>query len=142
DYFQPGGPVASGQPNAFDDTALPISDVKKLLYRGTSGSDAMNSQVAKLCPQNFIASDPTAPDYAANLKRRQMVTTLSMDLNRLGLAPWLFDRNGSGYDVSRAPNLDGPPSGPATAFPDPLTVRPTTAIPANSDFRTPGQPAT
>ncbi|MBI1913629.1 MAG: hypothetical protein HYS12_02570 [Planctomycetes bacterium] len=131
DYFQP---VA-------DDTRLPVADMKKLLYSGASGSDAMSAVVATLCPQNFT-TDPALPaaDQLANLRRRQMVTTLSMDVNRLGLAPWLYRDQPSQY-LSPGANLDGVPYGPATAFPSLATRLDTTrTVPAISDFRTPGQP--
>jgi len=41
-----------------------------------------------------------------------------MDVNRLGLAPWLFDRQNSGYAGPATPTDPEPaPYGPATAFP-------------------------
>jgi len=128
DYFQPGGPVPPNTPPLYDDTFFPATDMRKLMYSRGGGSEAMSSVVATLCPQNFTTADPTAPDYSANLRRRQMVTTLSMDVNRLGLAPWLFDRQNSGYAATQ----DNVPAGPATAFP-PLTAR-SGQVPSNSDF--------
>src|SRR5262249_45939899 len=69
-----------------------------------------------------------------------MVTTLSMDLARMGLTPWLLDRNTSGYAVP-ATYPDQPPSGPAAAFPA-LAARAAGVPSGNSDFAIPGQPAT
>ena len=45
---------------------------------------------------------------AANKRRRLLLTTLSMDLARLGVGPWLYGRKPADYS-SADPNL--PPSG-------------------------------
>ena len=128
DYFRPAGSALLPS----DDTVLPASDIKNLLYSGAAGSDVMNAIVAQLCPQNF----------QNNPRLQGLITTLSMDLDRMGLSPWVYSRGGLppipppsipyGYAAPGANPLFQAPSTAAVAFP-PLTAR-NAATPSNSDF--------
>jgi hypothetical protein len=144
DYFQPAGqPFAAGQPAPWDDRVLPVADMRKFLFQGATGSSPMNSDLGRLCPDNFRDTDTAGqplkePERSQNIRRRRLITTLSMDLGRMGLAPWLYDRQTSGYAPNADPTL--PPSGPATASAS-LAQR-QNPVPDNSDFRIPGQPST
>jgi hypothetical protein len=116
--FQPAG----------DDRRFAPADLEALLRYGDTGSQALTSELSRLCPANF--DDPRA---------RRLVTTLSFDLDRPGVAPWLFDRDDSAYRSPLA-SPDRPPTGPAVPFPA-LTLRGSARVPVDGEFRTPGEPA-
>lgn len=108
-----------------DDRCFAVCNMEGLLRPFDSGSSALISEPAILCPQNF-----------ADARIRRLVTTHSFDLDVPGIGPWLFDRDSSGYQMPLGA-ADQPPIGPAIPFPD-LSLRTTTPIPANSDFQLPG----
>ena len=126
DYFRSPVPPPL-PPNATypysDDVSLPISDVKYLLYNGATGSDVMNATVAQLCPQNF----------QKNNRLQGLLTTLSMDFDRMGLSPWLYTRKTSSYGYPTGTNpLNQAPNTTAVQFPS-VTAR-NAATPPDSDF--------
>src|SRR5262249_54443133 len=92
--FRPGG----------DDRCFAPSELEALLRPGDTGSQALVSELLRLCPANF--RDP---------RIRRLVTTHSYDVDRPGVSPWLFDRDTSAY---RPPlgHPDRPPTGPAIPF--------------------------
>lgn len=57
-------------------------------------SDASYSDIRKLCPQTFGLSTPTAA-VPTPRKYRKLATTISMDLDRPGLTPYIWDPAGS-----------------------------------------------
>jgi hypothetical protein len=157
-------PIAPDNRPAIDDRNFPVFEMIALLNGGlvadasASGpygaapimaANAMKSQLGLLLPYNF--NDPL--DIAGSLRRRSLVTTLSMDMSRPGMSPWMWDagsietatpslvsdmiqaqRPGDDAVMSRAPW--GLPSG----FPDPQLLR-SGPIPSNSEFNLPGSPA-
>jgi hypothetical protein len=108
-----------------DDRRFSVSNMEALLRPGDMNSSALISELAILCPRSFVDS-----------RVRRLVTTHSFDLDVPGTIPWLFDRDSSAYDLPLG-NAYQPPTGPPIAFPS-LTLRTTTPIPSNSDFRVPG----
>src|SRR5262249_43393909 len=101
-YWQPKGWATV----PMDDRIFPPLNMKKLLYYGAMGTDAMTSDIGQLCPQNINnASDPMQ-------RIRQLITTHSYDLDRPGVMPWIWDPTVAPY------TLAGPyPTGAAMPFP-------------------------
>jgi hypothetical protein len=117
--------IAANNRPVGDDRSFAVCNMEALLRPDDIGSSALISEPAIICPQNF--ADP---------RIRRLVTTHSFDLDFLGIAPWLFDRDNSGYQLPLGATGQ-PPVGPAIPFPD-LSLRTTTPIPAESDFQVPG----
>jgi hypothetical protein len=179
DFFRPFNvPAGSGLANptplapdnrpGADDRAFPAFEMKALLNGGliadptaagpygtapVMAANAMKSQLGTLLPFNF--NDPL--DIAGSLRRRSLVTTLSMEINQPGMSPWMWQNaDGTGPDqmTNVASQIQTPlagddpvgsraPRGNPSFFPDPngkLTPR-TGAIPTNSEFNVPS-PAT
>jgi hypothetical protein len=121
--------LSNGFRLASDDRSFALCNMEALLRCGDTGSDALISELASLCPKNF-----------ADSRIRRLVTTHSFDLDVPGTIPWLFDRESSAYQLPLG--LAGqPPTGPPIPFPS-LALRTTSPIPPNSDFQTPGATAT
>jgi hypothetical protein len=107
-----------------DDRRFAASNLEALLRYGDMGSPALTAELFQLCPANFV-----------DARTRRLVTTHSADVERPGVAPWLFDR--AAFPCT--PPLgapDRPPVGPAVPFPA-LALR-GSSVPSESDFRTPG----
>jgi hypothetical protein len=173
DFFKPfSDPLNPAVPPdnrpRIDDRAFPASEMKELLNGGlvadpnvtqpygpapVMAANAMKSQLGALLPYNF--NDPL--DISGSLRRRSLVTTLSMDLSRPGMMPWMWD---AGSIETTTPNVysdqiqtarfgDDPvmsrnPWGKPSPFPDPsaaATLR-TNPIPSNSEFNVPSAPGT
>lgn len=111
---------------AGDDRPFLAAELAGLLLSPRSG--APTSALEQLCPVNF-----------ADARSRRLVTTHSFDPDAPGAGPWVYDPGQSGYAVS-ASAPDRAPSGPPLPFP-PLALR-SQPVPADSDFGTPGLPAT
>jgi hypothetical protein len=96
-----------------DDRAFAVWNLEALLRQGDTGSEALASELARLCPSNF--ADP---------RIRRMVTTHSFDLDRPGVIPWVFNPADSPYEAPPTTDPDQPavPEGRPIAFP-PLTER-------------------
>lgn len=109
------------------DYVFRASNMEALLRYGQTGTQALTSDLFRLCPQNF--GDPTDPVAAA--KRRRLVTTHSFDWDRPGLTPWVWDSNAAPYQLT-----DTAPSGGAIPFPD-LVSRPPSPTPGEfaADWR-------
>jgi hypothetical protein len=163
----PPGPPWPWNWNWASDRTFSVSEMQGLLNGGYGiGSPPLTSELGLLLPLNLSNNSGLTPQIqaanaAASFKRRNLITTISWDLSRPGIMPWLFDRNASQYGVytlnmppqqgQQPPQLGQPtpdslaPTGPAVNFPDPGVLRLGTlqypGVPANSDFRTPGQPA-
>jgi hypothetical protein len=165
-------PIAPDNRPLADDRAFSAFEMKDLLNGGLvadasaggpygtapiMASNAMKSQLGLLLPFNF--NDPL--DLAGSLRRRSLVTTLSMDVNRPGMSPWMWNADApdpvSGLPVAslvqpRNPPITGenrvmspPPWGNPSSFPNPTNSRGTSAagsIPLNSEFNVPGANAT
>jgi hypothetical protein len=85
-YFNPGIYPNGG------DYLFRVSELKKLLCPTLSGRlDLSDSTLAQLCPQNF--QDPAYGGAAGADRRRRLVTPLSMDLDRAGVSPFIWDAN-------------------------------------------------
>ncbi len=65
-----------------NDRLFPITEMESILRFQDTGSPFLRSELNQLCPTNF--ADP---------KIRRLVTTLSMDVNRPGVSPWLTNKS-------------------------------------------------
>jgi hypothetical protein len=86
--FDPFWPVAP-------DRAFPLSDLEALLRYGDTGSQALASNLLRLCPKNF--ADASDPLHSA--RRRRMVTLASFDQDRPGITPWFGAARPPGDDA-------------------------------------------
>src|SRR5262249_34866102 len=165
-------PVAPDNRPGADDRVFSAFEMKGLLHGGlvadatatgpfgnapVMAANAMKSQLGGLLPFNF--NDPL--DIAGSLRRRSLVTTLSMDVNRAGMSPWMWNPDApdaltnqivSTQVQPRTPPIVGdnlimspaPWGNPAT-FPSPATFRGNAPlgnpIPPNSEFNIPSPPA-
>lgn len=130
-YFNPQG----------DDTVFPVSDMYAQLYEAYTGVGMDGTTIGKLCPANFGDGNTNT---AAQVRRRNLVTLLSMDVNRPGVSPWLFDKANTvvlpseqnRYEIATPGSApEGNPVGLPSNWQQ--TLR-TGNVPALSDFRTPG----
>lgn len=110
-----------------DDVVFSVASMKSLLYNGPTGSTIATSTLGKLCPNNFVNGG------AASTRARNLVTTISFDLDQPGITPWL---NGTQPYILTAPAVF--PTGAAQPFPGVTTV---TGGTANSEFNAGGQAA-
>src|SRR5262249_7929219 len=76
------------------DRAFAASNMAALFRVNDTGSEALTSELLRLCPDNFI----TRPDAD---RIRRLVTTHSFDMNQAGVAPYVYHEN-----------LTGPPTYP------------------------------
>jgi hypothetical protein len=145
-----------------DDRAFPASEMKELLNGALKfdpnspaatgqyaqmAANPMKSYLGLLCPFNF--NDPL--DIAGSMRRRSLVTTISMDIAQPGMIPWMWqnangtDSNGAQVNTQIQPGNARPgddtdqissraPWGGQSQFPDPVANRNTNAPPANSEF--------
>jgi hypothetical protein len=96
------------------------SNLEALLRAGDTGSEAFSSELLRLCPTCF-----------ADARTRRLVTTHSFDLDKPGVAPWLYSPTAAPYQVA-ASTPDQAPTGGPSRFPD-LSLR-NAALPAQSEF--------
>lgn len=136
-YFPPVGYLNGKNVGALDETnlhpslynalrpfssnrQLPLSGLAALLrgaglLSGGTNSEALTSDLLRLCPQNFDLTqlNPADPLYVqkqqAILRNRNLVTLLSMDLDRPGGFPYVWDPTGTG-------NTTNPAIDPGTVF--------------------------
>lgn len=83
-YFPPGAPKQADD-LVFDPQTtnlVTLANMRALLRDPSTVSEVVTSKLGQLCPANF--ADPTYP------KSRRLVTTLSYDLDRPGLTPWVY----------------------------------------------------
>ncbi len=112
-----------------DDLLLSVQSMHALLRAGGTGSEFVTSDLRLL--MNNLALDPTA---ALSRKRRNQVTTLSMDLDRPGVLPFIWNPNDADpnnryrLQLNTSPNQ---PLGAAMPF-QPLASR--GATPAGSEY--------
>jgi hypothetical protein len=99
-YFSPQG----------DDRIFPVSNMEALLRYGDTNSPSLTSDLFRLCPTSF--GDPLMPALATRM--RNLVTTLSFDVDQPGLSPWAIPPTATG--VGQA-NYGVPPA--AGQFPQP-----------------------
>jgi hypothetical protein len=160
-------PLAPDNRRKIDDRIFPASEMKDLLNGGLKADpsappqpnpaypqmaqNAMKSYLGLLCPFNF--NDPL--DIAGSLRRRSLVTTLSMDIDQPGMMPWMWTSDNANVTTTVAqntqvqPNLTTRPGddvdqvssrapwGNPTNFPDPSANR-NNPVPTNSEFTVPG----
>jgi hypothetical protein len=154
-------PVPPDNRPAADDRNFPASDMKELLNGGLRVDPTNNSQPANpmksflglILPYNF--NDPL--DVAGSMRRRSLVTTLSMDIDQPGMIPWMWQnaagQNANGVTVApfvQANQVTPPirpddpdqissraPWGNPSQFPDPATNR-NNPLPPNTELSVPG----
>jgi hypothetical protein len=102
-YFRPAG----------DDRRFAASNLEALLRYGDTGSEALTSELVRLCPRNF-ADDRT----------RRLVTTHSFDRDQPGVSPWVYHYPDDPPQPYQVPATDPEqcPVGPPIPFP-PLALR-------------------
>jgi hypothetical protein len=128
--------TAAGTPNhpSIYNAARPVPENRSLLPQGmvallrpnSTGSEALSSELLRLCPTNF-----------ANTKARNLVTTTSWDIDRPAVLPYVWNRESA--TVGERYRLDNTnadltlrfPTGNALPFPA-LAQR--NATPAQSEF--------
>jgi hypothetical protein len=123
DFFSPQ--VAGG---ANFDRSFALSNLEALLRHGDTGSAALTSDLARLCPTSF-----------SNARGRHLVTTHSFDLDRPGVSPWVYNPAGAAYEAAATDDPDRPalPEGPPIPFPS-LALRTSPSKPVhNGDFDAP-----
>lgn len=105
-------PLNSVIPNSNNDLIFQPSDMDPLLRAIStgrlvdSGSSALISNLLRLCPQTL--GSPASTDSTA-FQRRNWITTISSDLARPALSPWIYNPATNPYTVSATtPTL--PPS--------------------------------
>lgn len=93
---------------AGDDRSFAVSNMEALLRYGDTGTPGQTSELLRLCPLSL-----------ADARARRLVTTHSADVDRPGVAPWLYDPSAFPYEAG--PTLDPDqaafPQGPAASFP-------------------------
>jgi len=117
-----------------DDLVFRPSDMEALLRPNSlgqhpvdSGSSALLSSLQRLFPNSLFGTGANVP------LRRNSITTISADLVKPGVSPWVYNPLTSAYVVNPAqPSL--PPFGGPIPFPS-LTQR-NAALPGGSDFTT------
>ncbi len=124
---------------------FPIASAAQLLRLGGTGSDMLISDAARLLPNNLMPDPLRGPNDPANLlklKRRNLITLLSADLDRPGATPYVWDPNDTS-DATRFRLLPKPQSTPTPPengyapqslpiqFPD---LTPYVVPPAGSEF--------
>jgi hypothetical protein len=98
---------------AGDDRRFAIASLEALLRHGDTGSEALTSELTRLCPRNF--ADP---------RTRRLVTTHSFDRDQPGISPWVYHypyEPSQPYQVHAA-NPNQCPAGSPIPFP-PLALR-------------------
>ena len=126
-----------------DDLGFRASDMEALLRpngltQTDTGGSALISNLLRLCPNTLSGTDATAP------QRRNWITTVSSDIARPGISPWIYDPfNAASYNpltpsapfpygvAATTPSL--PPLGGTVPFPS-ITQRTNAAVPSGSDF--------
>lgn len=121
DYFRP---YDTSVPQLWVDYVFPVRDIKGLLVDLSTQSP----EVAQLAPKNLdTRPDLTLPPaqqaamQAANKRRRLLLTTLSMDVGRMGFTPWIYNQRPPNSYTTADPSF--PPSGKAVAAPAAGVVR-------------------
>jgi len=107
-------------------------ELNKIYRYGDTNSDAMLSDLWQLLPNNFNAIVKGLPD-PNNVRRRNMVTTLSNDRREPGMSPWLWiSPSGNHYQLTGFPPPPKvPPQLPVLPQALPTPVRPG-ALPLSS----------
>lgn len=124
------------------DRAFGARELRPLLYHYNGGdSEYRATDLGRLMPMSLGRScTPGQNGWAANAANpRYLTTTISNDLDRPGLSPWMFDRP-QDYILNQPPAQGGvyppaaQPTGPGVPFPA-LSQRTATANPTNvTDF--------
>jgi hypothetical protein len=131
-----------------DNRRIPLASLMPLLRNGDTNSDALTSELHRLCPQNFLtdntAATSTIPAVTVpalnTTRRRNLVTLLSADLLRPAATPYIIDPTDTvstpisryqfspTYDATTYRWLPTYPSGQAT-IPYPSATQPPAAAP-------------
>jgi hypothetical protein len=104
-------PPASATARPNDDRVFAASNMAALFRVNDTGSEAITSELIRLCPDNFV----NRPDAD---RIRRLVTTHSFDMNQAGVVPYVYNVQGQpnllpGTDPTRAP------VGAALPYPNP-----------------------
>jgi hypothetical protein len=129
-FFKPSTPGGA------DDRMFGLSNLEALLRYGDTGVSAMTSELFRLCPWNLSGMDPMTGTAAA-LRRRNLLTTHSFDIDRPSLTPYIWDpldaANGGTGAYTLAAGLF--PTGGTFKYPQPQNgTTPLPTPPANSEF--------
>jgi hypothetical protein len=88
------------------DRAFAVSNMEALLRYGDTGSQALTSELMRLCTKNFTdTSDPLGMVH-----RRHWVTLASFDPDRPGVAPWFWTKGPGDRAYNRLPPDDPNPT--------------------------------
>jgi hypothetical protein len=118
---QPPGPGVQGYNRNFR-----VSNLEKLYRSGSTGDEALTSELMRLCPTNM--SDPTV---------RRLVTLLSANLDRAGAPPWYYPTNALAFGPLGGNFSLFPQGQPALAFPNPATqTAPAATATSGTEFGT------
>jgi hypothetical protein len=95
-----------GHPLLFDpfrpvppDRGFGLCNLEGLLRYGDTGSEALASELLRLCPRNFL--DPADPLGSA--RRRRLVTLASYDPDLPGVSPWFWAKTAGDPNYLRLP---------------------------------------
>jgi hypothetical protein len=88
------------------DHAFALSNMEALLRYGDTGSQALTSELFRLCPKNFMDDN----DPRGSARRRRLVTLASFDPDRPGVSPWLWTKSPADAAYDRLPPLEPVPN--------------------------------
>jgi hypothetical protein len=121
---------------AIDDRVFPAREMEALLRFTGTGTPALNSDLFRLCPNDFYLS-------AQSARIRRLLTTHSFDLTAPGAIPWLWNATAGQPDPNYVlvstqfppptPQYVPPAGGPATP---PYSFPPPPLPPTNGEFQT------
>jgi hypothetical protein len=107
-YQDPPPPYGNSDPNKRN-LVFPISNMEALLRYGETNSPGLTSSLFRLCAQNLgdptfeqiPVADPVDPQgmrnkmWTGGASRRQLVTTHSFAMDRVGMSPWFWGNRGA-----------------------------------------------
>jgi hypothetical protein len=98
------------------DRGFRVSNIEKLYRSGSTGDEAMTSELLQLLPNN-LANDLTGTNGLTSAQRRRLLTLLSANLKQPGVTPWAWSPpGGSTYGTTNPLQF---PSGTNQIFPKP-----------------------
>lgn len=123
-----------------DDRSFPPSNMEALLRYYETNSQALGSDLLRLCPANLVGTPATPSTQIQAAMLRRLITTHSFDLDRPGASPY-WTNNPSGTSTYVSSPVTSFPSGIANGLPFPdLAARGTNTV-ANSPSTIPPLPS-